>query len=120
VSEDNTLIKNVNNTLLKIFKLNLNNLSLKYLLLSDCNMLKLYLKKQYPKLIIAINEITHLGESIDQNDNYIMNTLTDFFIMSKFNNIYAMSPYAHGSGFSEYCSIMFNIPHTFSMLNIPI
>ena len=77
------------------------------------------MKKQNPALIIGINEITHLGESKVQSDNSIINTLTDFFLISKSNNIYAMSPYEHGSGFSEYCSKIFNIPYTFCMLNIP-
>ena len=116
---NNNVISNINNILFNIFKLNLNNPTIKYLLLSDCNTLKLYLKKQNPALIIGINEITHLGESKVQSDNSIINTLTDFFIMSKSNNIYAMSPYEHGSGFSEYCSKIFNIPYTFCMLNIP-
>jgi hypothetical protein len=38
--------------------------------------------------------------------------------MSKSNKIYAMSPYGHRTGFSEYCSKMFIIPYEFYNLNI--
>jgi hypothetical protein len=38
--------------------------------------------------------------------------------MSKSNKIYAMSPYEHRTGFSEYCSKIFMIPYEFYNLNI--
>ena len=86
-------------------------------LLSDCNKLKSYLKHKYPQLIININEITHIARENNQSNNSIKNTLTDFFIMSNSNKIYAMSPYG-GTGFSEYCSKIFMIPYEFYNLNI--
>lgn len=110
---DNELITKVTEILSKI------NLNDPIVLFSDCNKLKIYLKNKYPQIIININEITHLAIE-HKPDNYtsIKNTLIDFFIMSKSNKIYAMSPYGHRTGFSEYCSKMFIIPYEFYNLNI--
>ena len=109
---DNELITKVTEILSKI------NLNEPIVLLSDCNKLKSYLKHKYPQLIININEITHIARENNQSNNSIKNTLTDFFIMSKSNKIYAMSPYGHRTGFSEYCSKIFMIPYEFYNLNI--
>ncbi len=110
---DNELITKVTKILSKI------NINGPIVLLSDCNKLKIYLKNIYPQIIININKITHLAIK-HKPDNYtsIKNTLIDFFIMSKSNKIYAMSPYGHRTGFSEYCSKMFIIPYEFYNLNI--
>ena len=109
---DNELIIKVTEILSKI------NLNDPIVLFSDCNKLKSYLKHKYPQLIININEITHIAREHNQSNNSIKNTLTDFFIMSKSNKIYAMSPYGHRTGFSEYCSKIFMIPYEFYNLNI--
>ena len=110
---DDELITKVDEILSKI------NLNDPIVLFSDCNKLKIYLKNKYPQIIININEITHLAIE-HKPDNYtsIKNTLADFFIMSKSNKIYAMSPYGHRTGFSEYCSKIFMIPYEFYNLNI--
>jgi hypothetical protein len=92
------------------------NTDCKYLILSDSNELKNYLKDKFSNLIIISNEIIHTGEEIQNitiEDEYIStkNTLVEFFIMSKSNFIYCISVYGHGSGFSEYCSVLFNIKY---------
>ena len=89
--------------------------------LQNNKQLRLYLIKIFWKFYIDninINEITHLAIEHNQSNNSIKNTLTDFFIMSKSNKIYALSPYGHRTGFSEYCSKIFIIPYEFYNLNI--
>ena len=105
-----------NNTLLKILNIILKNIKInngkKYLLLSDSNDIKIFLKKRFENLIINLNKIVHLASKNDEDES-IKSTLTDFFIMGKSNYIYSLSIYDHGSGFSEYCSVLNNIPYTF-------
>lgn len=86
-----------------------------YLLLSDCNQLKEYLKIKYPILNCKINKICHLTHNAD--DEAIKNTLIDFFLISYSKRIISMSIYNHNSGFSEYCAIMNNIPINLVRLN---
>ena len=83
----------------------------KYLLISDNNQLKIYLNKQFQNLFIYILPITHLGESTNQNDSSLKNTMLDFFIMSYSTMIISLSPHFWGSGFSEWASVMYNIPY---------
>jgi len=111
---DNKKIQN--NTLLNILNIIFKNIKInnekKYLLLSDSNDIKIFLKKRFKNLIINLNKIVHLASKIDK-DETIKSTLTDFFIMGKSNYIYSLSIYDHGSGFSEYCSILNDIPYMF-------
>lgn len=111
---DNEKIQN--NTLLKILNIILKNIEInnkkKYLLLSDSNDIKIFLKQKFENLVINLNKIVHLASKIDEYES-VKSTLTDFFIMSKSNYIYSLSIYDHGSGFSEYCSVLNNIPYTF-------
>ena len=52
----------------------------------------------------------HLGEQADNSDVGLIDTLVDFFIMSNASRIISFSPYNWGSGFSQWCSILHNIP----------
>lgn len=83
----------------------------KYLILSDCNYLKNTLKT-YPNFYISVNNIEHLGgESINKdNEEGIINTMIDYYMMSYSNAIMCLSVYGHISGFSKYCSVLNNIP----------
>jgi hypothetical protein len=88
----------------------------KYLIISDCNILKTYLKTNLPpNFYIYIKKIQHLGgEAITSiTDDSVMNTMLDFFIMEHSNSILSLSVYDHVSGFSKYISIMNNIPFKF-------
>jgi len=83
----------------------------KYLLLSDNNDIKLILKKVFPHIIIQNTNIVHLGESENPSEAAIMETLIDFFLMAYSFQIVGFSPYNWGSGFSQWCSILYNIPY---------
>ena len=87
-----------------------------YLILSDSTELKTLLKKKFPNLIIWMNHVVHSGgndETLSDSDekelNGIKDALIDFFIMSKSNYINSITVYEHGTGFSEYCSKLFDI-----------
>lgn len=84
----------------------------KYLILSDNNQVKYYLKHN-PHFVIQFNKIAHLGEqkNLSNLDEAIKNTLLDFYLMSYSTNIIAISPYTWGSGFSEWCGVLHNIPY---------
>jgi hypothetical protein len=90
----------------------------KYLILSDSAELKTLLKTKFSNLIIWVNDIIHLGE-IDDNSKVhdgVKDTLVDFFIMSKSNHIHGITVYEHGTGFSEYCSKLFDIGYDCTLI----
>lgn len=84
----------------------------KYLILSDNNQIKYHLKHN-SHFVIQFNKIAHLGEQKNLNnlDEAIKNTLLDFYLMSYSTNIISISPYNWGSGFSEWCGVVHNIPY---------
>lgn len=84
----------------------------KYLILSDNNQIKLLLKKVFPQVVIQLTKIAHLGESVNPNDNAVMETMLDFYLMSNAFQIISFSPYNWGSGFSQWCSVLYKIPYT--------
>jgi hypothetical protein len=84
---------------------------LKILLISDNNTLKILLKSKYPKLLVQIKKITHLGDNDNSSDSDIMYTMMDFYMMKNANNIISISSYGHGSGFSKWCSVIYNVPY---------
>lgn len=94
----------------------------KYLIISDCNIIKLYFKNR-PNFYFIIKDICHLGgekkEYYMHNENlYDMtkNTMLDFYLMSNSNSILSLSIYSHISGFSKYCAVMYNIPFSYAKI----
>lgn len=86
------------------------NPSNKYIILSDSNEIKLLIKEKFPNCIAQIKEVTHLGETGNHSDRAVMYTMLDFYIMAASNKIISISAYEWGSGFSQWCSAMYNIP----------
>ena len=82
----------------------------RYIVLSDNKNLKNHLRG-YTRFAVYNKEITHLGENGLKSDDGIKNTLLDFFIMSRASRIMSITAYAHGSGFSEWCAKIYNIPY---------
>jgi len=95
----------ISNTL----KLNLNP-NKKYFICSDNNDVKLIIKNNFSNCIYQLNEINHLGESSIKTDNGIMFTLLDFYTIGYSNEVISFSKYSHGTGFSQWCSTIFNVP----------
>jgi hypothetical protein len=118
-SGDNHLVNNEtfeNEFIVKIKQI-LNNIIVsnrRYLIISDSNVLKQCLKC-YPNFYMIIREIEHLGGECMKNSESIgvMNTLSDFYLMSYSNSIIALSVYDHASGFSKYAGVLNDIPTLF-------
>ena len=104
------------NDIYNIFKNITFNGNEKYLLLSDSKELKKKLKNKYPFLIVQNNDMVHLAGNCS-NDDALKNTMVDFFLIANSNAILVMSIYAHITGFSHYCSIIYNIPISLIRLN---
>ena len=80
-------------------------------LISSSNYIKSIIIKKFPKIKTIFNEITHIADKNLNNKSNLLNTLKDFYIMSHSNKIYSFSVYHHGSGFSKWCSVTYNIPY---------
>jgi len=79
-------------------------------LITNNKYLKNILLHKIPKLKTIINDISHTADK-NTNDEKLINTLKDFYIMSNSNCIYSFSVYQHGSGFSKWCATTYNIPY---------
>ena len=95
------------------------NMNRKTLLVSDCSQLKHVLLQRFPQLVAREIKITHIGEGVKNNDTTVLSTLIDFFLLANSSKIISMSPYGHGTGFSQQCSILYDIPCDFVHLDIP-
>ena len=82
-----------------------------YLLLSDNNVLKEILVKEYTQLKTLVTEITHSGEGVAITDKSIKNTLLDFYLLAKSSAIFSFSCYSHGTGFSKWTAETYNVPY---------
>ncbi len=78
------------------------------LLITDCNPLKKIITKSFPNIKYLFYDICHTSEN---KDELIKNTLIDFFLMSYSKAVICFSTYPHGSGFSKWCSVVYNIPY---------
>ena len=99
------------NEIFEYLKPLLDNVNSKYLILSDNYKLKILFSK-FKNCVFNINPITHLGFHSTLKDENVKNTLIDFYLMCHSNKIYSISSYGHGSGFSKWCSVIYNIPYT--------
>ena len=96
-------------TIKNVLKPNIS-LSKKYLIISDNNELKLYLKK-YFNFYAYFLPICHLGQSDKKSTESLKNTMLDLFIMKYSSIIISISPHNWGSGFSQWSAEMYNIPY---------
>lgn len=109
-NENNVLNQDLVYKIFNYLRLLLNNKSRKYLILSDSTKLKM-LFKPYENCVFQIKQITHLGEQLVLEDESVRNTMMDFYLMSRANRIYSYSMLSHGSGFSKWCAVVYNIPY---------
>jgi hypothetical protein len=79
--------------------------SVKYVLLSDSSAIASKLHQNIVELEYWSNNKIHLGDLINTRDTSVLDTLTDFFILSRSREILT-----NGSGFSTIASLIFNIP----------
>jgi hypothetical protein len=94
----------------KIKNLVNNNKDINYVLISDSALISNKLKSNIEGLYYWDNKKIHIGDLYNNNndDTAIFDTLTDFFIMSKSNEIIS-----NGSGFSIVISKIYNIKYSY-------
>ena len=108
---DDFLIRNIMNV--NIFQA-LYNLYMKYntqqeLVISDNIVFKQYIKKNQPDVkMYDIQKIANTG--YPQHENYLMDTLVEFFLVSESKSIQTFSVYLRASGFVLSPSIIYDIP----------
>lgn len=88
------------------------------LLIADNNEIKYLLRDEFHNIKLYFKDITHLGEGVKLERERIKNTLLDFYIMSYSTHIYSFTSNQHGSGFSYWCSKLYNIPYSCKYINI--
>ena len=106
----------INKLIFEIRKIINNNTNNNFLLISDNLNVKNLLIEKIPILKYISKDITHLGEGVVQEDEKMKNTLLEFYLMAFSSAIYSFSCYDHGSGFSKWCAITFDIPYTCKLL----
>lgn len=79
------------------------------LLISDSVLIKNILTKKYSKIKTLETKAIHTCQINDIDK--IKDTLFDFYLMSNSSNIISFSIYPHGSGFSKWCAITYEIPY---------
>ena len=99
----NNLVNDINSSLIKNYD---------YLLLCDNNYIKKFVTDFFPFIKSFSYPITHLGEGVTLDLEKVKNTLLDFYLFSKCSYIKAYSSNDHGTGFSYWCSITYNIPYS--------
>jgi hypothetical protein len=82
----------------------------KYILVGDSDKIKKIISSKFNNIIMFETQITHLGEDDKINDSALIETILDFNIMRFSNYIISFTAYCHGSGFSKYCSTLYNVP----------
>ena len=88
------------------------NKSLKTILISDCIALKQQLTKKYNTNLVAVfDPIAHMGEGVQLSYELVRNTMLDFYIMSRATRIVSFTTHIHGTGFSQWCATMYQIPY---------
>ncbi len=81
----------------------------KYVLISDSSKMANRLKSDIQGLLYWDNSKIHLGDLKNIQTSYILDTIVDFFIISKSNEIISMGA---PSGFSRINSLIYNIRYT--------
>lgn len=87
------------------------------LLISNNNKIKSIIINEIPNLKIKtlFNEIGHVADKYSVEEQ-IKNTLIEFYMMSFASFIYSITCYDHGSGFSKWCSVTYDIPYVCYLL----
>ena len=83
-----------------------------FLVISDSVNLKNILKYKYPFLkVFNNNNICHVGEGCINTSDTIKSMLTDFYFIAYSKNIFSLSVHGHGTGFSKWTSVVYDIPY---------
>lgn len=81
-----------------------------YIVIGDSDKIKKIVSNNFKNVHMFNTSITHLGEDDKTDDKPIIDTIIDFNIMRFSNFIISFTAYGHGSGFSKYSAVMYDIP----------
>jgi len=98
--------------LVEILKLNLDENTL---VISNNYSIKKKLNKLFGFKIIENKSVHFANKKNDYND--LESTIIDYILLSKSSSTYCISFYGHGSGFSEQCSVLHNVPYKLIKFN---
>ena len=113
---DTNYFKVIKNEIFQIIKNNSENND--FLLIADNNEIKYLICEQFSNIKTFYKNITHLGEGSELEREKVKNTLLDFYLMANSASIFSSTVYPHGSGFSYWCSKIYNIPHKCKYISI--
>jgi hypothetical protein len=102
----------------EITKFLANNSNNNILLIADNNIIKVLLNQIFPNIKFLIHDITHIGEGTQLQEEKVKNTMIDFFLMANSSSIFSLTSYTHGTGFSYWCSKIYNIPYQSKFVNV--
>jgi hypothetical protein len=102
----------------EIAKFIANNNNINILLIADNNSIKVLLNNIFPNIKFIIHDITHIGEGTQLEEDKVKNTMLDFFLMANSSFIFSLTSYSHGTGFSYWCSKIYNIPYHSKFINV--
>ena len=110
---DNELINNVINIKKHDKILNILNhyVDNNVLIISDSSIIKDKIKIKYPQIHIYKQNIRHIGEGVENNDETYISLLVDLLFISLSKNVLGLSIFRHGSSFSEWISKINDIPY---------
>ncbi len=104
---------NCDSALNEIIKLQLNKNTM---ILSNNSFLKQKIHKLFGYFYIDSTPVHTANASSDE----LYSTILDYLVLSKSTYTYCLSYYAHGSGFSEQCSALHDIPYVVRLLDSSI
>ena len=113
---DSLYFKTISNEIFKLINNSSGNID--FLLIADNNEIKYLLCEVFPQIKTLYKDITHLGEGLDLEREKVKNTLLDFYLISHSASVYSFTVYPHGTGFSWWCSKIYDIPYTCKYISI--
>uniref|UniRef100_A0A6C0HT47 GDP-fucose protein O-fucosyltransferase n=1 Tax=viral metagenome TaxID=1070528 RepID=A0A6C0HT47_9ZZZZ len=100
------LLKHISENILTVINNDKNYFNYKYIFITDTIELAVDIVKIIPEILYWNNKKTHMGYSDNQNEENILDTIIDFIILSKSQEIIG-----NNSGFSRSVSEIYNIKY---------
>ncbi len=95
--------------------------NVKIILISDSIALKHQLTAKYSARMVSLfDPIAHTGEGVQLSHELVRNTMLDFYIMSRATRIVSFTTHIHGSGFSQWCATIYQIPYVCKFMKMGV
>ncbi len=80
-------------------------------LVADCPAFKRWFAARWPRAHTHFDAITHVGEGVAFTDDALKHTMLDYFLLARATDIRAFTVYPHGTGFSQWCAVVYDLPY---------